>query len=127
MNDSYFNLERWFLESKRYVSEIGNFISSFGNSVKYLLKPGLAVSAGAASVHIHGRGPENRETNCRSGSIPGIVAGIKARSNVIVCVTTGGTAYKTPEGRGQSRPALKAKLATLNMGTINFSMRKGLT
>ena len=51
-----------------------------------------------------------------------IASGIKARSNVIVCVTTGGTAYMTPEERAQVVPALKPELATFNMGTINFSI-----
>jgi uncharacterized protein (DUF849 family) len=51
-----------------------------------------------------------------------IAAGIKARSNVIVCITTGGTAYMAPEERAQVVPALKPELATFNMGTINFSI-----
>jgi uncharacterized protein (DUF849 family) len=91
------------------------------------LKPGLAASAGAATVHIHGRDPKTAKPTTDPAVYQEIVAGIKARSNVIVCVTTGGTAYKTPEERGQVVPALKPELATLNMGTINFSMRKGLS
>jgi uncharacterized protein (DUF849 family) len=91
------------------------------------LKPGLAASAGAASVHIHGPDPKTARPTADPAVYREIVAGIKARSNVIVCVTIGGTAYKTPEERGQVVPAFKPELATLNMGTINFSMRKGLT
>lgn len=41
---------------------------------------------------------------------------------MIVCITTGGTAYMRPEERAQVVPALKPELATFNMGTINFSI-----
>jgi len=81
-----------------------------------------AASAGAASVHIHGRDPKTARPTTDPAVYREIAAGIKARSNVIVCVTTGGTAYMTPEERAQVVPALKPELATFNMGTINFSI-----
>jgi 3,5-dioxohexanoate:acetyl-CoA acetone transferase len=81
-----------------------------------------AADAGAASVHIHGRDPKTARPTTEPEVYKEIAAGIKARSNVIVCVTTGGTAYMTPEERAQVVPALKPELATFNMGTINFSI-----
>jgi uncharacterized protein (DUF849 family) len=81
-----------------------------------------AASAGAASVHIHGRDPKTARPTTDPAVYREIAAGIKARSNVIVCITTGGTAYMTPEERAQVVPALKPELATFNMGTINFSI-----
>jgi uncharacterized protein (DUF849 family) len=81
-----------------------------------------AANAGAASVHIHGRDPKTGRPTTDPAVYREIAAGIKARSNVIVCVTTGGTAYMTPEERAQVVPALKPELATFNMGTINFSI-----
>jgi len=81
-----------------------------------------ATNAGAASVHIHGRDPKTGRPTTDPAVYKEIAAGIKARSNVIVCVTTGGTAYMTPEERAQVVPALKPELATFNMGTINFSI-----
>jgi uncharacterized protein (DUF849 family) len=81
-----------------------------------------AADAGAASVHIHGRDPKTARPTTEPAVYREIAAGIKARSNVIVCVTTGGTAYMTPEERAQVVPALKPELATFNMGTINFSI-----
>jgi uncharacterized protein (DUF849 family) len=81
-----------------------------------------AANAGAASVHIHGRDPKTARPTTEPTVYREIAAGIKARSNVIVCVTTGGTAYMTPEERAQVVPALKPELATFNMGTINFSI-----
>jgi uncharacterized protein (DUF849 family) len=81
-----------------------------------------AANAGAASVHIHGRDPKTARPTTDPAVYREIAAGIRARSNVIVCITTGGTAYMTPEERAQVVPALKPELATFNMGTINFSI-----
>jgi uncharacterized protein (DUF849 family) len=81
-----------------------------------------AADAGAASIHIHGRDPKTARPTTEPAVYREIAAGIKARSNVIVCVTTGGTAYMTPEERARVVPALKPELATFNMGSINFSI-----
>jgi len=81
-----------------------------------------AANAGAASVHIHGRDPKTGKPTTEPAVYREIAAGIKARSNVIVCVTTGGTADMTPAQRAQVVPALKPELATFNMGSINFSI-----
>lgn len=81
-----------------------------------------AANAGAASVHIHGRDPKTGRPTTDPAVYRDIASGIKARSNVIICITTGGTAYMTPEERAQVVPALKPELATFNMGSINFSI-----
>jgi uncharacterized protein (DUF849 family) len=81
-----------------------------------------AANAGAASVHIHGRDPKTAKPTTDPAVYREIASGIKARSNVIVCVTTGGTADMTPAQRAQVVPALKPELATFNMGSINFSI-----
>lgn len=81
-----------------------------------------AANAGAASVHIHGRDPETAKPTTNPSVYREIAEGIKARSNVIVCITTGGTMYMTPEERAQVVPNLKPELATFNMGSINFSI-----
>jgi uncharacterized protein (DUF849 family) len=81
-----------------------------------------AAEAGAASVHIHGRDPKTGKPTTDPSVYREVAAGIKARSNVIVCITTGGTADMTPEQRAQVVPALKPELATFNMGSINFSV-----
>jgi uncharacterized protein (DUF849 family) len=81
-----------------------------------------AANAGAASVHIHGRDPKTARPTTEPTVYREIATGIKARSNVIVCVTTGGTADMTPAQRAQVVPALKPELATFNMGSINFSI-----
>jgi uncharacterized protein (DUF849 family) len=81
-----------------------------------------AADAGAASVHIHGRDPKTARPTTEPPVYREIATGIKARTNVIVCVTTGGTADMTPAQRAQVVPALRPELATFNMGSINFSI-----
>ncbi|MCX7635110.1 MAG: 3-keto-5-aminohexanoate cleavage protein [Syntrophales bacterium] len=81
-----------------------------------------AANAGAASVHIHGRDPKTAKPTTDPTVYREIAEGIKARSDVIVCVTTGGTADMTPAQRAQVVPNLKPELATFNMGSINFSI-----
>ena len=70
-----------------------------------------AADAGAASVHIHARDPKTARPTTEPAVYREIAAGIKARSNVIVCITTGGTAYMQPEERAQVVPALKPEAA----------------
>jgi uncharacterized protein (DUF849 family) len=81
-----------------------------------------AAEAGAASVHIHGRDPKTARPTTEPAVYREIASGIKARSDVIVCVTTGGTMDMTPAQRAQVVPALKPELATFNTGSINFSI-----
>ena len=81
-----------------------------------------AADAGAASVHIHARDPKTARPTTEPAGYREIAAGIKARSNVIVCITTGGTATMTPDERAQVVPALKPELASFNMGSMNFSI-----
>ena len=81
-----------------------------------------AANAGAASVHIHGRDPKTAKPTTDPAVYREIASGIKAKSNVIVCVTTGGTADMTPAQRAQVVPALKPELATFNIGSIIFSI-----
>jgi uncharacterized protein (DUF849 family) len=81
-----------------------------------------AANAGAASVHIHGRDPKTARPTTEPAVYKEIATGIKARSDVIVCVTTGGTMDMTPAQRAQVVPALKPELATFNTGSINFSI-----
>ena len=78
--------------------------------------------AGAASVHIHGRDPKTGKPTTDPAVYREIATLIKARSNVIVCVTTGGTMEMTAAERIRVVPALKPELATFNMGSINFSI-----
>lgn len=81
-----------------------------------------AANAGAASIHVHGRDPATGKPTTDPVVYREIATLIKARTDAIVCITTGGTMYMTAEERVRVVPALKPELATFNMGSINFSI-----
>ena len=81
-----------------------------------------AAEAGAASVHIHARDPKTAKPTTDPEIYREIAAGIKERSKVIVCITTGGVTGMTAAQRVQVVPNLKPELATFNTGSMNFSI-----
>ena len=80
-----------------------------------------AAQAGAASVHIHSRQPSDGMPTTNLDLFEQYVRGIKAKSDVIICLTTGGGVGMTPQERIQVVPTFKPELASCNMGSINFS------
>lgn len=81
-----------------------------------------AAEAGAAIVHIHARDPKTGRPTTDPEVYREIAVRIKERTDAIICITTGGTMYMTPEERLRVVPLLKPELATFNMGSINFSI-----
>lgn len=80
-----------------------------------------SAEAGAAVVHIHARDPDTGEPSSRLDLFEEILVSIKARSDVIICPTTGGNAAMTLEERLRILPRFKPEMATLNMGTMNYA------
>lgn len=80
-----------------------------------------AAQAGAASVHIHCRRPSDGMPTTDLALYTQYVKGIKDRSDVIICLTTGGGPGMTTQERLQVVPTFKPELASCNMGSINFS------
>ncbi len=79
--------------------------------------------AGAAAVHIHGREPTNGRPNPHPDLFAPVLAGIKrAGCNVIVGLSTGGGMGMTPEERLRCVPRFRPELASLNLGSLNFSI-----
>jgi uncharacterized protein (DUF849 family) len=92
--------------------------------------------AGAAVVHVHARNPDDgKPTTDVDARNPDdgkpttdvdiyreILTGIKARSDLVVTLTTGGTATMTPEERIGVVRALKPEMATFNAGSFNFAL-----
>ena len=95
-----------------------------------------AWNAGASIVHIHGRNPETGMSDHTAEYIGEAVAGIRERSDILVNVTTGGTAHRVDldwlykeipkesvRGRFQiiadlaKNPATKPDLASFNSGS----------
>lgn len=80
-----------------------------------------AAEAGASIVHIHARRPTDGEPVADLDLYGQYLRGIKARSNVIVCITTGGSPTQTPQERLRCIPAYQPELASCNMGSLNFA------
>jgi len=79
-----------------------------------------AWAAGAAVVHIHARVPETGEPSSDPTLMKEIITGIKARCDVIICITTGASQLMTAEERLSPIPLFKPELASCNAGSINF-------
>jgi len=81
-----------------------------------------AANAGAASVHIHARDPETGRPSADLNIFREIVDMIRAESNVMLCLTTGGGVGMTVEQRVSVVPAFKPDLASMNCGSVNFGL-----
>ena len=85
-----------------------------------------AAEAGAASVHIHARNPEDGRPTADLEVYREIVTDINRRSNVIVCITTGGSLTATREERISVVPAFKPELASFNVGSLSTVIGRGM-
>ncbi len=81
-----------------------------------------AAEAGAAVVHIHARNPENGMPSADQEHFRRIITGIKKRSNVVICITTGGGIGQTTEQRVAAVRNFSPELASLNGGSLNFAL-----
>jgi len=81
-----------------------------------------AARAGAASVHIHARDPETGKPSSDINIFREIVEMIRAESDVIIELSTGGGVGMTVEQRASVVPAFKPDLASMNAGSINFGL-----
>jgi uncharacterized protein (DUF849 family) len=81
-----------------------------------------AAKAGAAIVHLHARdskdGSPTQDPEVFKQSLPKI----KAASDVVINLTTGGAPTMTVEERLQPALKLKPEVASLNMGSMNFGL-----
>lgn len=75
-------------------------------------------AAGASMVHVHGRLPDGTPTQSAE-VFAEILRETKARTDIIVQVSTGGAVGMTAEERVQP-VTLKPEMATLSAGTVNF-------
>jgi len=80
------------------------------------------VEAGAAVIHVHARNPENGMPTGDMDVFGELLQKIKARTDAVVCTTTGGGFNMTPDERVKVVPTWKPELATCNMGSINFAL-----
>ncbi|MEM7117214.1 MAG: 3-keto-5-aminohexanoate cleavage protein [Chloroflexota bacterium] len=78
--------------------------------------------AGASSIHIHARNPENGAPSSDPEIVKEIAIGIKKHTDAVVCITTGGGMGMTPQERLQGAAMCEPELASFNLGSMNFSM-----
>lgn len=81
-----------------------------------------AAEAGAAIVHLHARNPENGCPTQDPEMFLRFLPRIKAASNVVINLTTGGAPTMTVDERLQPALRLKPEVASLNMGSMNFGL-----
>jgi uncharacterized protein (DUF849 family) len=81
-----------------------------------------AAKAGAAIVHLHARMPEDGRPTQDPDMFRRFLPKIKAASNVVLNLTTGGAPTMAIEERLQPALQLKPEVASLNMGSMNFGL-----
>jgi uncharacterized protein (DUF849 family) len=81
-----------------------------------------AAQAGAAIVHLHARNPKDGSPTQDPNMFREFLPRIKAASNVVINLTTGGAATMTTQERLQPALQLKPEVASLNMGSMNFGL-----
>lgn len=81
-----------------------------------------AANAGAGTIHVHVRNPENGQPTSDLGLFKEVLSGIQKKSNVVLCPTTGGGLGMTPEERLQVVSKFKPELASCNMGSFNYGL-----
>lgn len=85
-----------------------------------------AAQVGAAIVHIHARRPEDGFPSSDPEHFRQILTRIKAKSDVVICITTGGSVLMTIEERAATIPIFKPEMCSFNLGSINFALHPPL-
>ena len=81
-----------------------------------------AQEAGAAVVHIHVRDPETGRPVPDLELFGEVITKIKSKTDVVICITTGGGLGQTTEERVAAVRKYSPELASLNGGSINFAL-----
>ena len=81
-----------------------------------------ANEAGAAIIHLHARDPLTGKPDQRPEAFLPFLQIIKANSDAVINLTTGGSPYMTVQERMMPAKVLKPEVASMNMGTMNFGL-----
>jgi len=81
-----------------------------------------AREAGAAIVHVHARDPQTGRPSADSNVFGEILSKIKCKCDAVICTTTGGGFGMTVEERVKVVKTYSPELASLNAGSLNFSL-----
>jgi uncharacterized protein (DUF849 family) len=81
-----------------------------------------AAKAGAAILHLHARDPKDGHPSQDPELFRPFLAKIKASTDAVINITTGGSPHMTVEERMQPAMTFKPEVASLNMGSMNFGL-----
>jgi uncharacterized protein (DUF849 family) len=81
-----------------------------------------AARAGAAILHLHARDPANGRPSAALAHWRGFLPRIKAETDAVVNMTTGGSAIMTLDQRLEAPLACSPEMCSLNMGSMNFAL-----
>ncbi|RDK07012.1 3-keto-5-aminohexanoate cleavage protein [Cupriavidus lacunae] len=81
-----------------------------------------AAEAGAAIIHLHARDPVTGKPDQSPDAFGRFLPQIKARTDAVLNITSGGSPYMTIEERIQPSMRFAPELASLNMGSMNFAL-----
>ena len=81
-----------------------------------------AAQAGAAILHLHARHPDTGRPSADPAHWAGFLPAIKAGTDAVVNMTTGGSAVMTLDQRLAAPKANAPEMCSLNMGSMNFAL-----
>ncbi|HDR9481979.1 TPA: 3-keto-5-aminohexanoate cleavage protein [Burkholderia aenigmatica] len=81
-----------------------------------------AAEAGAAILHLHARDPHDGRPSADPDVFAEILAPIKAGTDAVINITSGGSTKMTLDERLAPPLRFKPEMASLNMGSMNFSI-----
>jgi uncharacterized protein (DUF849 family) len=81
-----------------------------------------AANAGAAILHLHARDPVTGKPSQDPELFRPFLQTIKANTNAVINITTGGSPHMTVEERMRPAMTFKPEVASLNMGSMNFGL-----
>ena len=93
---------------------------------KQIIEEGIrSAEAGAAILHIHVRNPDNGMPTPDIDIFREVLSGLKEKTDAVICVSTGGGMGMTTEQRAAPVMTFKPEMASLNFGSMNFSVFPG--
>ena len=81
-----------------------------------------AAEAGAAIIHLHARDPVTGRPDQSPDAFGRFLPQIKARTDAVLNITSGGAPYMTIEERIKPSMRFAPEVASLNMGSMNFAL-----
>jgi uncharacterized protein (DUF849 family) len=81
-----------------------------------------AAEAGAAIIHLHARDPQTGMPSGDPSLFMDFLPRIKARTNAVLNISTGGSSRMTLDQRLAPAKAAKPEMCSLNMGSMNFGL-----